>query len=430
MKYKTLAPKLLLSSLIAVAFSVATSTAGAQTNLLSTQFRPVEEAKKMQEVLLKGTDAQFIAENANTYMTRMQAELGASQGKVHVTLAVDGELAPVSSMGGLLDVDDLVKKLSADREFNSGALQIAKLGGNTTKFVPFVMNTFQMAANKEALKYLPAGANLNTLTWTQLIAWAKAVKAGTGENKFGIPAGPQGLLHRFFQGYAYPDYTGGLVRTFKNADAEKMWADLKDLWTVTNPRSTSYGFMEEPLKTGEVWIAFDHTARLLPALNDKPDTFVVFPAPAGPKGRFYMPVITGLGIPKNTPDRAASERLIDHMTRPATQTAALREVGFFPTVKSDVSGLPRGVQIAAGGVASTFGGAGARAALLPAGLGAKSGEFNKVFIDTFQRIVVRNEDMKAVLADQGRILDGLMKEGNVPCWSPDASSGTAACPVN
>ncbi len=423
MKFKVL----LLSSLIAL--SVGT-TAQAQTNLLSTQFRPVEEAQKMQDILLRGANAQFIAENGNTFLTRMQAELGAAQGKVHVTLALDGEHSPVNALGGYLDVDDLIKKLSVDREFNAGALQIGKMGGSTAKFVPFVMNTFQMAANKEALKYLPAGANLNTLTWTQLIAWAKAVKAGTGENKFGIPAGPQGLIHRFFQGYAYPAYTGGLVRTFKSADAEKMWADLKDLWTVTHPRSTSYGFMEEPLKTGEVWIAFDHTARLLPALNDKPDNFVVFPAPAGPKGRFYMPVITGLAIPKNTPDRAASERLIDHMTRPATQAAALREVGFFPTVKADVGALPRGVQIAAGGVAATFGGAGARGALLPAGLGAKNGEFNKVFIDSFQRIVVKNEDIKAVLADQGRTLEALMKEANVPCWSPDASSGATACPVN
>lgn len=424
MKLKTL----LLSSLLALAFGA--STAQAQTNLLSTQFRPVEEAQKMQDVLLKGAGAQFIAENGNTFMTRMQAELGAAQGRVHVTLALDGELSPVNAVGGFLDLDELTKKLSADREFNPGALQIGKLGGSTAKFVPFVMNTFQMAANKEALKYLPAGANLNALTWTQLIAWAKAVKVATGENKFGLPAGPQGLIHRFFQGYAYPAYTGGLVRTFKNADAEKMWADLKDLWTVTNPRSTSYGFMEEPLKTGEVWIAFDHTARLLPALNDKPDNFVVFPAPAGPKGRFYMPVITGLAIPKNTPDRAASERLIDHMTKPVTQAAALREVGFFPTVKADVGQLSRGVQLAAGGVAATFGGQGARAALLPAGLGAKNGEFNKVFIDSFQRIVVKNEDVKAVLADQGKTLDALMKEANVPCWSPDASSGTGPCPVN
>ena len=44
-----------------------------------------------------------------------------------------------------------------------------------------------------------------------------------------------------------------------------MWANLRTLWQYTNPRSTAYNFMEEPLKAGEVWIAFDHTALLLPA---------------------------------------------------------------------------------------------------------------------------------------------------------------------
>ena len=32
--------------------------------------------------------------------------------------------------------------------------------------------------------------------------------------------------------------------------------------------------------------------------------------------------------------------------------------------------------------------------LLPVGLGAKGGEFNKVYMDTFQRIVLRNEPVK------------------------------------
>jgi multiple sugar transport system substrate-binding protein len=403
----------------------------AQTNLVSTQMRPIEEAEKMRNLIMKGAadKVNFVPEDPGTYVTRMQAELAAAQGKVHLTLALDGELAPINSIGGLLDLDELVKTLQTTREFSSSALSIAKLGGKTTKFIPFVTNTFQMAANKKALIHLPDGADINQLNWSQLIQWAKNIKAATGENKFGLPAGPKGLLHRFFQGYVYPAYTGGVVRTFKTTDAEKMWADLKELWTVTNPRSTSYSFMEEPLKTGEVWLAFDHTARLLPALLDKPEDFVAFPAPSGPKGRFFMPVITGLAIPKNTPDRAASERLIDHLTKPQTQALVLREIGFFPSVKAEVGALPKGVQIASIGVNNTFSGKDARAALLPVGLGVKSGEFNKVFIDTFTRIVVQNQDIKATLADQAKILEAVIKEAKAPCWAPDTTSGDLACPV-
>jgi multiple sugar transport system substrate-binding protein len=422
MKLKLLATAVLLAS---------HGLAMAQVNVISTQLRPVQELEKVRTVLIKDAkpEINWIPEDGNTYMTRMQAESQASSGKVHVTIALDAELSPVNAAGALQDIDDVMNRLAPSREFSAASRDIAKMGGNTTRFIPFLSNTFQMAANKRALQYLPQGANINNLTWAQTIQWAKNMKAATGEDKFGLPGGPNGLIHRFFQGYALPAYTGSVVRQFKSADAEKMWADLKDLWTVTNKRSTSYNAMEEPLKTGEVWVAFDHTARLLPALNDKPDDFVAFPAPAGPKGRFFMPVISGLAIPKNTPDRAASEAAIAHLTSPAVQAAALREVGWFPTVKTDIGALPKGVQIAAIGVGATFSAPGARGALLPAGLGAKNGEFNKVFIDSFQRIIVRNEDIKTVLAQQGQALADVMKEANARCWAPDASSGNAPCPV-
>ena len=68
-------------------------------------------------------------------------------------------------------------------------------------------------------------------------------------------------MHRLFQGSLYPAYTGGVVRTFKSADAERMWADFKAIWKSTNPRSTSFDFMQEPLLAGDVWVAFDHVAR-------------------------------------------------------------------------------------------------------------------------------------------------------------------------
>ena len=33
--------------------------------------------------------------------------------------------------------------------------------------------------------------------------------------------------------------------------------------------------------------------------------------------------------------------------------------------------------------------------LLPIGLGAKSGDFKALYLDTFQRIVIRNEDIQS-----------------------------------
>lgn len=156
---------------------------------------------------------------------------------------------------------------------------------------------------------------------------------------------------------------------------------------------------------------------------------MTFPAPAGAKGRGFMPVIVGVAIPKNTPDRAASERFVDHMTRPATQALLLTEIGFFPVVKADLSKLSPGIQLAAAGMSATFAAKDGRASLLPVQLGAKNGEFNKIFVDTYTRIVLRGEDIKTVLGEQARLMDALLKEANAACWAPDASSGSQPCSV-
>ncbi len=141
-----------------------------------------------------------------------------------------------------------------------------------------------MAANKQALPHLPAGADINALTYEQLGQWAANIQRATGQRRLGFPAGPRGLMARFFQGYLYPSHTGGVVSTFKAAEAEAMWDQFKALWASVNPASTSYDFMQEPLATGEVWIAWDHIARLRDALNARPDDFVTFRPRPPPRG--------------------------------------------------------------------------------------------------------------------------------------------------
>jgi multiple sugar transport system substrate-binding protein len=61
-------------------------------------------------------------------------------------------------------------------------------------------------------------------------------------------------------------------------------------------------------------------------------------------------------------------------------------------------------------------------ALVPIGLGAKSGDFKAVFMDAFQRIVIRNEEIQQVLDAQARTLQGIMDESQARCWAPDPPS--------
>jgi multiple sugar transport system substrate-binding protein len=133
-----------------------------------------------------------------------------------------------------------------------------------------------------------------------------------------------------------------------------------------------------------------------------------------------MPVLVGLGIPKNAPNKAGAEQLIEYMLRPEVQAVTLREVAFFPVVAGDLpSDLPQGIRMEAEAVSAQINAPNAVPSLLPVGLGAKGGEFNKVFTDTFQRIVLRNEDIQTVLNEQTAILQTVMNDAKAPCWSPD-----------
>jgi multiple sugar transport system substrate-binding protein len=359
---------------------------------------------------------------------RVEAEQKAGTRSFSVIGALHGEIAGLPA-DSLDNVGDIMGKLKS-AGMPDAIADLGKLGGGAQVYIPWMQATYIMAANKQALKHLPAGADINALTYEQLGQWAENVRKATGERKLGFPAGPTGLMARFFQGYLYPSHTGGVVSTFKSDDAEKMWASFKAMWANVNPASTSYNFMQEPLASGEVWIAFDHIARLKDALSAKPDDFVTFPAPSGAKGRGFMPVIAGFAVPKGAPNRAGAEALIAHMLKPEIQLAHAREVGFFPVVKADLpADMPAGTKLLASAVSAQAASKDALVSLLPMGLGAKGGEFNKVYNDTFQRIVIRGEDIKTVLGAQATALKAIMEETKAPCWAPDKAS-TGPCPVN
>lgn len=425
-----------LTKFLGVALLAATCLAAAPAAraddivFMSTQLRPIEEAQKLREVILKDFPQKvtLVPEEPAPLATRMKAEADAGKRTVSVVAAGHGELQPLQAIGALDDIGDVAAKLK-DRGIPQSLMQLGKLGTDKQLYIPWMQATYIMAANKKALPFLPAGADINALTYDQLAAWGKAIQEKTGQRRLGFPAGPKGLMPRFFEGYLYPAYTGGVVTPFRSAEAETMWGAFKTLWASVNPNSANYDFMQEPLQGGEVWIAFDHVARLKDALIAKPDDFVAFPAPAGPKGRGYMAVVAGLAIAKGAPNRAGGAALIEYLTEPKVQLITASEVGFFPVVKAELpANLNPGIKLEAAAVDKTQNAPDALVSFLPVGLGDKGGEFNKVYMDTFQRIVLRGEPIRAVLDSEADALKAIMTATNAPCWAPDpASSG--ACPV-
>jgi multiple sugar transport system substrate-binding protein len=411
-----------------------TAMAGAaqteRLNFLSTQLRPIEEAQKMRNLILKGFPGQvdYITEQPHQFPMRIKADRDGSTHTIAVIGALHGELQPLEPLDTLVPLDDLAGKLTS-RGIPQPLMTLGKLGTAHQLYIPWMQAAYVMVANKKALPYLPVGADINALSYDQFAAWASAVHEKTGKRLIGFPAGPQGLMHRFFEGFLYPSYTGGVVVPFRSEAAEAMWTRFAALWKSVNPNSTSYNFMQEPLLSGDVWIAFDHIARVLDALRQNPDEFVVFPPPAGPKGRGYMPVLAGLAVIKGAPEMSEAMALIDYLTEPETQIATVRGVGFFPVVKADLpSDIEPGLKLGAVAIEKTQSAKDALPVLLPIGLGQRGGEFDKVFMDTFQLVVLRGQIARAVLDREAETLQRLMTETDAPCWAPDPPSA-GACQV-
>lgn len=146
-------------------------------------------------------------------------------------------------------------------------------------------------------------------------------------------------------------------------------------------------------------------------------------------GRGFMPVLAGIAIPQGAPDMEASKRLASYMMQPETQVATLLATTFYPVTDADLpSDLPASAQALGPAITAMTTAEDALPSLLPVGLGDLGGQFNQVYTDTFERIILGNQPISDVLAQQADTLRGIMEQANAPCWLPDAAS-EGACPV-
>ena len=401
---------------------------GGNLVFLSDQLSTTQETADMRSKILsgfKGSGVSFTSlADTTRFVDQVIAQAKAGAGTLDLIGGLQGDFVALEAQIPLRDMSDVISELK-DRNFPAAYLDLAKIKG-AYRFVPWITATYLMAANKQALPYLPSGADVNALTYDQLLAWGQALKKAKGQQLIGFPAGPTGLIKRFFQGYLYPSFTGGLNTQFKGAAAVGMWQYFKQLWAVTNPQSPTYAMMDEPLLSGEVWVAWDHAVRLSDALQQQPDNFVVFPAPSGPKGLGYEPVLGGLAIPTTSKQVTQAKALISYLTQQQTQTTMLNAESWFPPVGANAlpSSLPPGVSAEAKAIDATTGTPDALASQLPIGLGAQSASYDKVFVDTFTAIALGGASIPSTLASEATTLQSVLQQAGAACWKPDpVSSG-------
>jgi multiple sugar transport system substrate-binding protein len=387
----------------------------------STQFNVVEESEKFRTILQEGGDFDFTGSEEGPLIDLVLAGAQAGQGQVDLVGALHGTYPSITD--AMMNMTDVVDDLSADREFAPAFLQTGLLGTEDyLYYVPWMQATYIMAAHNDAMEFLPEGADVNALTWEQFAEWCQTLLDETGGPKCGLPHA--GLFQRFLEGYLWPSFTGGMVTQFKSQEAADMLAWARDsLWPTIHPQSISYEFMQEPLLAGEVWVAFDHVARLIEAFNTEPENFVAFPAPSGPAGLGFMPVIVGLGIPQDAPNPDGAMALIDYLTQPETQGKILSELAFFPVVSGvDTSDLPAGVALEAAAVEAQANASNALPALIPVGVGERGGDINNIFRAAFDRVVIDGEDAATVLEEEAANLQAVLDDTGAACWAPDPAS--------
>jgi multiple sugar transport system substrate-binding protein len=423
------------AALASLASACSASTSGGSSGgggsgtitFMATQFNPVEERQKYEAVLKQyAPGVSFNPVEQAVFATTIKSQVAAGKVQVQMVGGLHGDLAPFADQ--LEDLSGLAGELQ-DRGYAKDLLDLAKLNGQTTSYIPWIQASYVVAVNKKALQWLPSGADVNNLTYDQFLAWAKAAKDGNGGKAvFGMPAGPKGLHHRFYQGFLLPSYTGGQITTFMNADAVTAWSYMKDLWQNMNPASTNYDFMQEPLARGEVLVAWDHVARLVGAVGNKPDDWTMVPAPSGPKGLGYMLVVGGMAIPKGAPDRDKTNAAIKSLSTPEAQIATLKSNAFFPTVKAEPpADLPPAIAMEAKAVTAQQSAENAILALPPVGLGAKDGEVAQLYKNCFQEICLNGKDVKSTLQAQGQQLNAILADLKVPCWAPDPVQPGQVC---
>src|SRR6476646_8581860 len=123
--------------------AIADSAQSEHLIFLSTQLRPIEEAQKMRNVILKGfpREVDYITEQPQQFPVRIKAE---EQGRTHtidVVGALHGELQPLVPLDALVPLDDLTGELTR-RGIPEPLLTLGKLGTAHQLYIPWMQASY------------------------------------------------------------------------------------------------------------------------------------------------------------------------------------------------------------------------------------------------------------------------------------------------
>jgi multiple sugar transport system substrate-binding protein len=263
-----------------------------------------------------------------------------------VILAFNGRFPWYTDAGYVTPLDGAVA------EFEGRSILLAfdetATADGTRYFVPISADVYLTVANNQALDYLPDGADIDSLTYDQYVAWAVAVAEGEGEGKVCMTGIPQKMwIYQF--GTSALSYglnpAGGGEPAFPNINSEAAaaaWANWAEIGAADGfmPTILSIDNCTDPLMREEAWLSVTHNARVGQVYASNETQFTVGPAPSGPSGVGTIAGAHGLGIVEGTANFDAAVQLVEYMTRPEIQTKLNKGTGgFIPVVAEAIDFL-------------------------------------------------------------------------------------------
>ncbi|TVY07982.1 ABC transporter substrate-binding protein [Paenibacillus cremeus] len=235
-----------------------------------------------------------------------------------VVVVDTANMAPYINGGWTQDISKIVA--------GTGVTLTNMFDGSTNKdgkrfFAPISFDVYLTMANKKALKYLPAGLTdkdvVTGLTWDQYSDWAVAIAKGEGTGKTMYPSnltssqllyplGGMGLAY----GAQFPQFdNAGFMDAMKNV--EKMAKG-----NAFYAEQAQYTSPTDPMKKGDVWLAFAHMGPLGVAYSASPNDFIVGAAPKGSKGAGSTAGAWTVGIQKGAKNQQAAEDFVKYVMDP------------------------------------------------------------------------------------------------------------------
>ncbi|MFH1928420.1 MAG: extracellular solute-binding protein [Chloroflexota bacterium] len=280
-----------------------------------------------------GVTVNFQILDDNTIFERAELQTATDHITTDIICAHNGKMPDWLNAGYVEDLTDVIAGWT-DRTFSPTFNSDTNRDGHQY-FIPVGADVYLLLANNKALPYLPAGVDIQNITWEEYAAWSNAIAEGEGEGKTVITGIPMKSWVYQFGGSAL-SYGAGFpdINSPEAVKAWEIWASMGDAFI---PTVLNVDNCVDPMMREEAWLTVFHCARAGQVYASNETQFTLAPAPKGPTGIGSIAGVSGYAILKGAPNYDLAVSFLEYITRPDNQVKIAKGTGgFIPPVQEAI----------------------------------------------------------------------------------------------